>query len=195
MWWLVPIAVAGVAGAIYAYFDGEARDARTRWEKQRDRVVRTVEEHRQNIEQNLSRAQASYDFKVLTDLHFSSARVADSAYGLLRDANASLDVMGRMLKDAKSKRDELRLQLDTAKGREHRRALLEEIKLLNELRANVFPDKDSIKGQRDALLTEVQRLNAQTRRLKEAIRDRCGSRGRDWYVRLEARTQARRVRN
>jgi hypothetical protein len=193
MWWLVPIAVAGVAGAIYAYFDGEARDARTRWEKQRDRVAQTVEEHRLNIERNLSLAHASYDFKMLTDLHFSSVRVADSAYGLLRDASASLDVMGRMLKDAKSKRDDLRLQLQAAKTGEHRRRLVEEIKMLNELRTRVFPDKDSVKGQRDSLLAEVQRLNAQTRLLKEAVRDRCGPRGRDWYARLEARTQARRA--
>lgn len=191
MWWLVPIAVVGAAGAIYAYFDGEARDARARWQRDRERVERTVAEHRRNIESRLHEAQSSYDFHALTDLHFSSFKVADHAHRLLRDARASLDVMSRMLVDAKTKRQELYTILQGEKDIARRRVLLEEIQLLNDLREKVFPDKDVIKAQRDHMLAEVTRLNEVTRGLKEAIRDRCGTRGRDWYEKLEQRRAAR----
>lgn len=166
MWWLVPIAVVGAAAAIYSYFDGEAQVARSRWENQRETVIRTVAEHRRNIEKNLERAQASYDFKLLTDLHFSSHRVADSAYKLLNDARTSLDVMGRMLKDAKTQRDKYFTELKTTKDLARRRVINEEIDLLNGLRAAVFPDKDSVKQQRDDFQSEVLRLNEQTRILR-----------------------------
>lgn len=191
MWWLLPIAAVGAAGAIYAYFDGEAKDARKRWQRDRARVERTVEEHRQNIERRLDEAQASYDFHVLTDLHHSSFKVGDEAYRLLKDARASLEVMGRMLVDAKARRAEFQDALRPERDIERRRKLLAEIDMLNELRSQVFPDKDELKTQRDQLFAEVQRLNEQTRRLKGAIRDRCGSRGRDWYAKLEERRAAR----
>jgi len=192
VWWLLPIAAAGAAGAIYAYFDGEAKDARKRWQRDRARVERTVEEHRQNIERRLDEAQSSYDFHVLTDLHHSSFRVGDEAYRILKDARASLEVMGRMLVDAKARRAEFEVALRPERDLERRRKLLAEIDMLNELRAQVFPDKDEVKAQRDQLFAEVQRLNEQTRRLKEAIRDRCGSRGREWFAKLEERKAARR---
>jgi hypothetical protein len=194
MWWLVPVAVAGAAAAIWKLADNDARDARRRWESQREEVRRTVEEHRTNIEQNLHRAQVSYDFHLLTDLHFSSHRVADHAYSALRDAQKSLDVMGKMLVEAKKRREELKAQKRASTSREEKAQLQQEIDLLNELRAEVFPDKDAVKEQRDGLRAELQLMNQRTRELKLAIRDRCGWKGEDWYERLEARTAARRAR-
>jgi hypothetical protein len=49
-----------------------------------------------------------------------------------------------------------------------------------------------MKQQRDHLLSEVRKFNAQTHALKIAIRDRCGYEGADWYARLEERTRSRR---
>jgi len=194
MWWLAPVAVVGVAAAVYSMFDADARNARERWERQRQDVQRTVAEHRANIERNLASAQASYDFHLLTDLHFSSHRVADHAHKALQDARKSLDVMGKMLVEAKSKREELKEKKRATRSREDRAEIQKEIDLLNELRAGIFPDKDAVKAQRDELHAAVRRMNERTRELKLAIRDRCGSKGRDWYDRLEARTAARRAR-
>ena len=191
MWWLVPIAVVGAAGAIYAYFDGEAREARTRWEQKRQSVARTIEDHRANIEKHLARARSSSDFRELTDIHFSSHKVADHAYVLLKDARIALETMGRMLVEAKQKREEFERLRQNTRSVEERQRLTVEINMLNDLRQKIFPDKDALKTQRDELLGEVQRLNARTRELKLAIRDRCGQRGAEWYERLEARVRER----
>jgi len=190
-WWLAVLVVVGTAAAVWALFDSEARDARERWERDRHQVQRSVEEHRRNIEANLSSAHASYSFKLLNDLHWSSHQVGKHAYTALTDARRSLDVMGEMLVDAKRRRAELRERLRGA-SKAQREELQAEIDLLNDLRASIFPDKDELKMQRNELLAEVRRLNAQTGELKLAIRDRCGSRGREWYRALEARTEARR---
>ena len=192
MWWLaIPIA-AGAVAAIWGIFNQDARDARTRWESEKDRLQQEVERHRQNIEQNLAKAETSYSFQLLQDLHYSSVRVADHAYSALRDAFKSLDTMGLMLVEAKTKRGEAYARLRSASGHSERHQIQQEIELINDLRATVFPDKDAVKAQKNSLLAEVKRLNEQTRKLKVAIRDRCGAKGRDWFNRLEARTARRR---
>ena len=101
--------------------------------------------------------------------------------------------MGKMLVDAKKRRTELRQQQKGAPATK-RKELQEEIEMLNELRAAIFPDKDQVKAQRNELQDEVRRLNQQTHELKIAIRDRCGPRGRRWYAELEERKARRRRR-
>ena len=71
---------------------------------------------------------------------------------------------------------------------------LTEIRSLNDFIGKVLEDKKTMESQRDGLLAEVKRLNAQTAELKAAIRDRCGEKGRDWHQRLEQRAQANRLR-
>ncbi len=192
-WWLVPVATVGAAAAIWAIFDREARDARNQWERDWKRVQRSVEDHRRNIQRNLNRAQTSYDFHLLVDLHFSSFRVADHAYSSLRDARKSLDAMGKMLVQAKHRKNEL-IQKKRAAPFEERQQIQAEIDILTELRDDIFPDKDAVKQQRDELHSELKRLNNQTHQLKIAIRDRCGYKGRDWYNRLEERKARNRRR-
>ena len=195
MWWLAIPAAVGAAAAIWKLVDDDAKEARARWERDRASVQRSVKEHRRNIKKNLERAQQSYDFHFLTDMHFSSVKVADHAYKALGDARTSLDVMGRMLVEAKKKREQAYDDRRATTSREERQRLQEEVDLLNDLRATIFPDKDAVKEQRNSLHDEVKRLNEQTRLLKLAIRDRCGPKGSDWYERLEARTAERRARS
>lgn len=64
--------------------------------------------------------------------------------------------------------------------------------MVNELRKSVFDDKDKVKAQQASFLQEVQKLNNQTRELKECIRNRCGFKGVDWFNRLEERKKSRR---
>lgn len=192
MWWLIP-AVVGAAGAIWAYFDNEACEARERWEQDRERVASALEEQRRLVEWHLADARARVEFRQFVDLHFASQRAADAAYALLEDARLSLDRMGKMIVEARRKRDELEEEIQRTRDHSRRRALVEAQRVVRELRKKVFDDKDAVKAQRDELLAEVQRLNAQTRALKLAIRDRCGERGRDWYARLEGRRELHRL--
>jgi hypothetical protein len=191
MWWLVVPVALGAAGAIYSYFKGEEREAREKWQRDRSRVERSIAEHRHNIEQHLAAAQASYNFQLLRDLHHSSFCVADEAYKLKRDADRSLDVMGRMIRDASDRRKTFWGELRDAKGVEKQR-IEDEIRLLNELLAAVRPDFGRVLDEKRAFAAELQKFNSQTRTLKEAIRDRCGAGGREWFERLEQRAAQRR---
>jgi hypothetical protein len=65
--------------------------------------------------------------------------------------------------------------------------------MVNELRKSVFEDRDNIQQERDRLLAELQKLNHRTRELKDLIKTRCGNKGSDWYYRLEARKQQKRL--
>jgi chromosome segregation ATPase len=194
MFWIVaPIVAVGVVAAIMSSASEGERVARRNWESKREEVKKTVEEHRRNIETHLRKAQQSYDFHFLTDLHFSSHRVADSAYKLLNDARESFGATIRILNQAFTKKNELKSKLETS-DREQKKEYLTEIRSLNDFIGKVLEDKKTMESQRDGLLAEVKRLNAQTAELKAAIRDRCGEKGRDWHQRLEQRAQANRLR-
>lgn len=192
MWWMVPVGVVGAAAAIYAYFSSEEREAAERWQRDRARVERTLEEHRRNIEANIAAAELSANYRFLLDLHHSSFRIADEAYRLKRDADATLDTMRRMLDDAKSRRADFQRELRVARAPEERARLRDEVQMLHELIDTVQPRFRQVIDEKRHFAAELARLNEQTRALKEAIRDRCGSRGREWYERLEARNAARR---
>lgn len=196
MWWLIPVGIGVGLKLIYDAVSEEEREARQRWESKREEVEKSIEEHRRNIENHIKQAQSSYDFHFLVDLHFSSMKVADAAYQLLDDARSSFDGMSKMLKESKEQRTALQAKLKKEKRNNNRgsiRETIEELKMVHELRKNVFADRDKVKEQREGFLDEVRRLNNQTRGLKELIRDRCGYKGREWYNRLETKKQARRL--
>lgn len=172
MHWLVPAACGALGALIFAYFDEEERAARSRWEQQRIQISRTVEEHRRNVELHLAAAQRGHDTHLLRDLHHSSRRVADEAYRVLQDARASLDAIGKVLVQTKDRRDTLRHRLNTTGSYQARAQVRRELSELDEFRRSLFRDKDALKVQRDTLVAEVQRLNAQTGGLKRQLQDR-----------------------
>lgn len=195
MWWLIPIGVGVGLKLLYDTVSEEEYEARQRWEDKREEIERSIEEHQRNIEDHINQAQRSYDFHFLIDLHYSSMKVANSAYQLLDDAKSSFNGMSKMLKKSKEQRTALQSELEKAKKAKDKNAIhevIEQLKMLNDLRKNVFADRDKVKVQKDQFLSEVKRLNNQTRELKEFIRDRCDDGGRKWYDRLEARKQAKR---
>jgi len=195
MWWLIPIGVGVGLKLLYDAVSEEEYEARQRWEDKREEIERSIEEHQRNIEDHINQAQRSYDFHFLIDLHYSSMKVANSAYQLLDDAKSSFNGMSKMLKKSKEQRTALQSELEKAKKAKDKNAIhevIEQLKMLNDLRKNVFADRDKVKVQKDQFLSEVKRLNNQTRELKEFIRDRCDDGGRKWYDRLEARKQAKR---
>ncbi len=196
MWWLIPIGIGVGLKLLYDAVSEEEYEARERWESKREEVEKSIEEHRRNIENHIQEAQRSYDFRFLVDLHYSSSQVANSAYQLLDDARKSFSGMSKMLKKSKEQRSALQQELEEdrrIKDRNKIHETIEQLKMVNELRKSVFEDRDRVKEQQTHFLSEVQRLNNQTKELKEFIRDRCDDGGQEWYDRLEARKRARRI--
>ena len=190
MWWLAIPAVILVGKAISNFISSDEQEARTRWESKHLEVQKTIEEHRKNIERNISAAKSSYDFTFLTDLHYSSHRVGDAAHKLLQDARTSCNSIKNMINTSKTKKNELKSILSNS-SKEDKKNILIEIRAINAFTTSIFAELNTVINQRQSMFDEVKRLNLQTRELKLAIRDRCGSRGQDWYNRLQERTQLR----
>lgn len=195
MRWLIPIGIGVVsaAAAIIKALDSEAGAERERWSQRYQATQRDIERHRQNIEDHLHEAQLSYDFRLLIDLHFSSMKAADEAHKLLAGAHTSISAILNALISIKEKISHITEQRNSATNYTTRKTMSEEIDGLRKLRSSLFEDKDAIAAQRQNFLSEVKRLNNQTRLLKEAIRDRTGSRGIEWHQRYLARKAAKRA--
>lgn len=185
------LALVGAGVWIYNELQEQAGAERERWRSKREEVQRSIEWHEAQIRDHLSHVRESYDFKVLVDMHFSCMKVADQAYSLLKDAITSLEKIGEAIAKTKEQRDLLFDKKKASKNKAERDEIQKEISSIQELRSKLFADKDEIKKQRDELLSKVKDLNSKTHDLKISIRDRTGSKGQEWYARLEMRKALR----
>lgn len=185
------LALVGAGMWIYNELQEQAGAERERWRSKREDVQRSIEWHEEQIRGHLSHARESYDFKVLVDMHFSCMKVADQAYSLLKDARVSLEKIGEAITKTKEQRDLLFERKKASKNPNEKTEIQQEISSIQELRSKLFSDKDDIKRQRDEFLLKVKDLNSKTHDLKISIRDRTGTKGRDWHARLEARKALR----
>jgi len=199
MLWLIPVGIGVIGFGLKLLSDIVSEDeyrARSNWQAKRVEVEKSLSDHQANIETHINRAQHSYDYHFLTNLHYSSQQVANAAYTLLDDAKKSLSGINKMLVSAKEQREQLQQTLEIARANKDKALIhdtIEQLKMVNELRKSVFEDRDNIQQERDRLLAELQKLNNRTRELKDLIKNRCGSKGSDWYYRLEARKQQKRL--
>ena len=185
MWWLIPIGIGIFIATITSAATEKEKEARASWERKREEVKRAVQKQQEIIDRHFSAIKENYDFYELKEVHYASVQVANAAYKLLKDARMSLEGIGKMLVAAKEKKDELYLMRKETRDRDEREEIQQEFDSVTEFRASLFNDKDLVKGQRDEMLLEVKRLNNQTHKLKELIRDKCGGRGIEWYNRIE----------
>lgn len=185
------LALVGAGIWIYNELQEQAGAERERWRSKREEVQRSIEWHEAQIRDHLSHARESYDFKVLVDMHFSCMKVADQAYSLLKDARTSLEKIGEAIAKTKEQRDFLFNKKKTSNNKTEKDEIQQEIASIQELRSKLFADKDEIKKQKDEFLSKVKDLNSKTHDLKISIRDRTGSKGQEWYARLEMRKTLR----
>lgn len=189
-WFALPILAVGVGAWIYNSVSENERQAERRWKEKKAEVEKSLVEHRQNIEHHIKQAQSSYDFQFLVDMHYSSVKVADAAYKLLVDSRDSISGINKMLNNAKQRKTTLENELQIARNNKNKseiHSIISELKVVNELRKELFLQKDNLLVQKNSFFEEVKRLNIQTSELKQYIRHRCGIQGLEWYQRLENR--------
>lgn len=194
-WWVLPVVVVG-AKLIYDAVSEEERAARESFEANIDKVELSLKEHKKNITMHLKQAQTSRDFHFLVNLHHSSSLVANQAYQLLDDERQSLSGINKMLKQSKQARTTYQLKLKQAQSLKNKAQITEiidSLNIINCMRNDLFADREKIENKKQDILSEVQKFNHQTRKLKEHIRDNCGNRGVEWYNKLEARVRAKRI--
>ena len=181
IWWVAGVVAAGAVKLILDSFSEQERRARKDWQNKYSEVKRTTAEHREHIEKHLKQAQNSYDFHVLTDMHFSSMIVANAAYKALDNAKISQRAITKGIRKTRAEIKQQQDKIDLESSYEQRGVLIEEIKLIRQLLKEFYTEVNTLKKQTQKLYDEVQQLNAQTGALKLAIRDRCGLRGGEWY--------------
>ena len=190
LWWiLVPLAASAFAEMMNSV-SKEDRRARENWARQHKQIEKSISEHRRNVKHNIKVAQRSLDFHFLRDLHYSSFRIADNAYKLMSDARTSKRTMYRILEEARKRIRSLNRKLDNEQSVKANQEISEEISEMKEFRSSILQDLQKVESEEVRFKEEVNRLNMQTMELKQAIRERCGRRGREWYDRLVARKMA-----
>ena len=191
MWFLIPIAGLVVAG-IVALASEEEASARSNWENKYQGAKDEVENLSRNIERHLSETRSAYDFYVLNEYYYSSFRSADNAYNLLKDSRTSLSSLKNMIDAANQKRREISKRLESKMSREAKTEHIGELRNLTEFRDALQRDFNKVLAQKRDFSDEVMRLNQQTEKLKTAMHERCGSKGREWYANLQQRISSRR---
>ncbi|NMC60287.1 MAG: cold shock domain-containing protein [Candidatus Methanofastidiosa archaeon] len=119
--------------------------------------------------------------------------IANQAYDLLKDSRIALNAIGNAIVETAKEKEIIIKKKRNTYNYITKEKYEEEIINLKKLRDGLTADKNILKSQRDIFEYQVKSFNARTHSLKIAIRDRCGSKGSDWYSRLEARTHAKRL--
>lgn len=192
MWFLIPV-VGLIVGGIVALVSDEESTARRNWENKYAGAKDEVENLRLVIEKALEDTRKTYDFYVLNEYYYSSFRSADSAFKLMSDSKTSLNSIKKMIDAANEKRHEIKAQLERKIRYEAKTELIEELRNLTEFRNALQLDFNKVLAQKRDFSDEVARLNQQTEKLKNAMRERCGEKGREWYANLQQRISSRRV--
>ena len=194
MWWAVAIGVGVGLKIIYDSVSEGEREARSNWQSASRNLNRSIDYHQQQINERLAAAKARCEYQQLVGLHYAAVNAGSEAYKAFADVDESLTAIQKMLVSANAQRTLLQAAFDEAKATRNKAVFqdtLAQLKLVNELRRNLFADRDLVKQQRDELRAKLRELNNRTHELKLTIRDKCGSQGRDWYQRLEQRKQQR----
>ena len=184
----VGITVLGIIKSL----QNEAGQSRARWESSYQSLVKTIEEHEENIKQHIDRINESCSFHELTDLHYSSFKVADEAYRLKRDAEHSIKTQFKAINQIKSEIDRLFVTKRDSKNKDEKATIQREIEETLDLKKQLYSDLSTLKEQYNDYIVKVKHFNHITSNLKDAIRERCGQRGRDWYDQLQARIYEKR---
>jgi chromosome segregation ATPase len=186
MLWLVGMAAAVLISAL----SDDEKEARERWDRKRSEVADSVSRHNRAIKMHIHDAQSSYRFAELANAHYASARTANCAYTLLNDAKKSISGLSRVLGETMTRKNACKADLPVATA-EQRRALFQEIKLLNQAITTLYEDLGQLKIQKNTLYEQVKQLNTQTAMLKNKIKEDCGTGGKEWYQRLAQRNALR----
>lgn len=195
MWPLIALAgvvLTAIGKSLYEkYFSNKELEAKKNWQENVIKVEKYISDQEVKISEYTSRKNSEIDFHTLTNVHFTSMKIADQAYRLFDYSKIYLDAMNRNLKITTERKNKINSLFNSKIEYNKKVKLTEELKGLNEMRNQLFDDKDILNSQKISLQTKLKSFNIRTSSLKFQIRDNCGQQGSDWYNRLEQRKQNR----
>lgn len=191
MWFLIPVAAVGLGLAfLYDSINESEKKASIEWKNKRQEVEKTLAEHESNIKEYLRRAKSNLQYRELVDYHYSSFKVADQAYALMKNSEVMLKGVEKLIRNTNKYRSNLSREIDEVKRQRNKPLFdekVKEFKNIEALRKQQIQDKENLLNEVEGFKKKLNELNIQTSRIKEKIRTECGQKGRDWYARLEAR--------
>lgn len=195
MWPLIALAgvvLTAIGKSLYEkYFSNKELEAKKNWQENVIKVEKYISDQEVKISEYTSRKNSEIDFHTLTNVHFTSMKIADQAYRLFDYSKIYLDAMNRNLKITTERKNKINSLFNSKIEYNKKVKLTEELKGLNEMRNQLFDDKDILNSQKISLQTKLKSFNIRTSSLKFQIRDNCGQQGSDWYNRLEQRKENR----
>jgi len=131
---------------------------------------------KRKIEVRLQKSQDNIRYHQLVNEHFASAKLANEAFNLLRRSAKELCKIDELIKQAKRERKVCRTIRNFSKA-DYITRLIAQL-------AKIYAD---LKQERDSFNAKTHELNDKTAELRESIRNNCGTRGTEWFQRLQAR--------
>lgn len=188
---ILGVAAVGVGLYILNELDNQAGEEKRRWERQRESVYKSIEDHKRHIEQHVEYVQSMYDFHQLVDLHYSCVKVANEAYKLLNDAKKSMDAMYSAINKLKAHRSRLFDDKKLNNDYEKKKEIQTEINMIKDIIDGLYLELNVIKNDKERFYQELKAFNLKTSNIKYRIRDNTGYKGVDWYNRLQERISQR----
>jgi hypothetical protein len=186
------IAISAIGKAVYEkYFSNKEKKAKKEWQENREKVEKYILQQEIEIQEYNSNKNTEEDFYNLTNIHFTSMKIADQAYRLFDYSKIYLEAMNRNLKLTADRKNKIENLFNTKIEYKKKLKLTEELNELKEIRRALFGDKDTLRKQTDDLKNKLKSFNIRTSTLKFRIRDNCGEKGLDWFERMEQRKRNR----
>ena len=102
MWPLIALAgvvLTAIGKSLYEkYFSNKELEAKKNWQENVIKVEKYISDQEVKISEYTSRKNSEIDFHTLTNVHFTSMKIADQAYRLFDYSKIYLDAMNRNLK-------------------------------------------------------------------------------------------------
>lgn len=137
------------------------------WTKRFNRFTEISNTLYKNLEYENSRKLTQSKFRRYTSLHFRSMRFGEVAYQDYMESKKIRDEIGELLVDIGKKK----------------------VTVSKADKAELYQIKDTCVKTTKYLYDRMVKIQLQTRKLNEKIRDECGARGKEWYGKLESKKQ------
>lgn len=194
---MLPV-IAGIAGAalvvgiVSSWVASESDKAEAAWYSRQQDLSDEMDYQRERLNRYKQEKQQSVQFYHLVNEHYKSVQMGNAAYQLVRNCNEVIETYRQAIGILKARRKAIGEALNSQPPKAVRDTLLKDRQLINDEVDIYYQSVAQHSVERDTFLQKVRDLNEATRHLKLMIRDTTGDKGRDWFMRGEARRLARR---
>tara|TARA_R110001583_G_scaffold66088_3_gene190387 strand:- start:81 stop:674 length:594 start_codon:yes stop_codon:yes gene_type:complete len=185
------LVVSGIGAIIYSAMHKRTEAVQNTWSSARGQVKRSIEEQQAELDRYYADKKNHLNFRELCNLHYCSHCVANEVHQQLKTPRLLLAEINKTLAELKQQKELLEQKLKLSSSNVAINRIKNDLKSIIIVRKNSFTQRDQLQQEIAEILTLQKKLNADTSELKYRIRDTCGSRGEEWFNRLEQRINAR----